>query len=57
MAPQVDSLGFKVALLLALLTVIILTLSTWLGPKATSKWAKPIPASDSIYRAQHLNLY
>jgi hypothetical protein len=57
MAPQGDRLGFKFALLLALLTVITLTLSTWLAPKATSKWAKPIPATDSVYRAQHLNLY
>jgi len=57
MARQANSLGFGFALLLALLTVLTLTLSTWLGPKTTSKWAKPIPASDSVYRAQHFNLY
>jgi hypothetical protein len=55
MAQQPDSLGFRFALILALLTVIILTLSTWLGPKTMSKWAAP--ASEPVYRAQHLNLY
>jgi hypothetical protein len=53
MAQQPDNLGFRVALILALLTVIILTLSTWLGPKTASE----APASAPIYRAQYLNLY
>jgi hypothetical protein len=53
MAQQPDNLGFRFALILALLTVITLTLSTWLGPKSKSA----APASAPIYRAQHLNLY
>jgi len=56
MAQELGS-GFRVAVILALLTVIVLTLSTWVGPNTTSKWAAPIPASDSVYRAQHLHLY
>jgi len=56
MARQPDSLGFRFALILAL-AVIVIALTTWLGPKTASEWAKPIPPSDSVYRAQHLNLY
>jgi len=55
-ARQPDSLGFRFALILAL-AVIVVALTTWLGPKTASEWAKPIPPSDSVYRAQHLNLY
>lgn len=51
MVQQPDNLGFKFALILALLTVVTLTLSTWLGPKSAA------PASAPIYRAQHLNLF
>src|SRR5262249_57819164 len=54
MAGQADSLGFRFALLLVLSAVVVLTLSTWLDTKTTSKWAAPISASDSVYRAQHL---
>src|SRR5262249_61565746 len=54
MARQPDSLGFRFALVLAL-AVIVLALTTWLGPKVMSEWAAP--ASEPIYRAQHLNLY
>jgi hypothetical protein len=54
MAREPDSLGFRFALVLAL-AVIVLTLTTWLGPKAAIKWAAP--ASEPVYRAQHLNLY
>jgi hypothetical protein len=53
MVQQPDNLGFKFALILALLTVVTLTLSTWLGPKSKSA----APASAPIYRAQHLNLF
>jgi hypothetical protein len=53
MVQQPDNLGFKFALILALLTVVILTFSTWLGPKSKSA----APASAPIYRAQHLHLY
>ena len=38
MARQPDSLGFRFALVLAL-AVIVLALTTWLGPKTMSKWA------------------
>jgi hypothetical protein len=41
----------RFALLLAL-AMIVLALTTWLGPKTTSKWAAPAP-SEPIYRAQH----
>ena len=54
MAQQPDSLGFRFALILAL-AIILVALTTWLGPKTASKWVAP--ASDPIYRAQHLNLY
>src|SRR5215831_1940006 len=54
MAREPDSLGFRFALVLAL-AVIVLALTTGLGPKTMSKWAAP--ASEPIYRAQHLNLY
>jgi hypothetical protein len=54
MARQPDSLGFRFALVLAL-AVIVLALTTWLG--TASKWAAPIPASEPVYRAQHLNLF
>jgi hypothetical protein len=56
MARQPDSLGFRFALVLALAAIVV-ALTTWLGPKTASKWTKPIPASETIYRAQHLNLY
>ena len=56
MARQPDSLGFRFALILAL-AAIVEALATWLGPKTASKWTEPIPASDPIYRAQHLNLF
>ena len=55
MARQPDSLGFRFALILVLLALVVLTLSTWVDTKTTSKWAAP--ASAPIYRAQHLNLY
>jgi hypothetical protein len=57
MARQENSLGFRFALLLVLSAVVVLTLSTWLDTKTTSKRAAPIPASDAVYRAQHLNLF
>ena len=57
MARQLDSLGFRFALLLVLSAVVVLTLSTWLDTKTTRKWAAPISASDPVYRAQHLKLY
>jgi hypothetical protein len=56
MARQPDSLGFRFVLVLAL-AVIVVALTTWLGPKTAGKWAAPIPPSNPIYRAQHLNLY
>jgi hypothetical protein len=56
MARQPDSLGLRFALVLAL-AVIVVTITTWLGPKAASEWAAPIPPDDSIYRAQYLHLY
>jgi hypothetical protein len=56
MARQPDSLGFRFALVLAL-AVIVVALTTWLGPKTASKWAAPIPPSEAVYRAQHLNVY
>jgi hypothetical protein len=53
MAQPPENLGFRFALILALLTVITLTVSTWLGTKSKSA----APASAPIYRAQHLHLY
>jgi hypothetical protein len=55
MARQPDSLGFRFALVLAL-AVVIVTLMTWIAPTSLSKLAVPTP-SDSVYRAQHLNLF
>jgi hypothetical protein len=57
MARHADSLGFRFALLLVLSAVVVLTLSTWLDTKTTSKQAAPIPANDAVYRAQYLNLF
>jgi len=56
MARQPDSLGFRLALVLAL-TMVVVTLMTWVAPESLSKWAAPSEPSDAVYRAQHLNLY
>jgi hypothetical protein len=56
MARQPDSLGFRFALVLAL-TVVVVTLMTWVAPESLSKWAAPSEPSDAVYRAQHLHLY
>jgi len=40
MARQPDSLGFRFALFLAL-TVVVVTLMTWVAPQSLSKWAAP----------------
>jgi hypothetical protein len=56
MARQPDSLAFRFALVFAL-AVIVLALTTWVAPKRVSEWAAPLPPSEPIYRAQHLNLF
>jgi hypothetical protein len=55
--PEPDSLAFRFAAVLAL-SVIVLLVATWATPPhATSDTDAPIPPSDAIYRAQHLNLF
>jgi hypothetical protein len=55
MAQKPDSLAFRFAVVLAL-AVIVLLVTTWAAPPANDT-AAPIPGSDAIYRAQHLNLF
>jgi hypothetical protein len=52
-----DSLAFRfaVALALAMIILVIMTLAAPLHP--ANDTAATIPASDAIYRPQHLNLY
>jgi hypothetical protein len=57
MAQEPDSLAFRFAVVLAL-AVIVLILATWAAPPHLGDdTATPIPHSDAIYRAQHLNLF
>jgi hypothetical protein len=57
MAQEPDSLAFRFAVVLAL-AVIVLILATWAAPPyPRDDTATPIPHSDAIYRAQHLNLF
>jgi hypothetical protein len=57
MAQERDSLAFRVAVVLAL-AVIVLLVTTWVAPpQLATNTATPIPRSDAIYRAQHLNLF
>jgi hypothetical protein len=57
MAQERDSLAFRVAVVLAL-AVIVLLVTTWAAPPLPANDpATPIPRSDAIYRAQHLNLF
>jgi hypothetical protein len=52
-----DSLIFRFAVILAL-AVIVLLVTTWAAPPLPANDpATPIPRSDAIYRAQHLNLF
>ena len=54
MAQEPDSLAFRFAVVLAL-AVIVLILAA--PPHPGDDTATPIPHSDAIYRAQHLNLF
>jgi hypothetical protein len=57
MAQEPDSLAFRFAVVLAL-SVIVLMVTTWSAPPhPANDTATPIPHSDAIYRAQHLNLF
>jgi hypothetical protein len=57
MAQERDSLAFRFAVVLAL-AVIVLLVTTWAAPPhPANDRATPIPRSDAIYRAQHLNLF
>jgi hypothetical protein len=50
--PEPARLAFVFGMVLAM-AVTILAITTWAG----RHWAAPIPATDAIYRPQHLNLY
>jgi len=57
MAQEPDSLGFRFAVVLAL-ALIVLAATMWAAPpNAANDAATPIPHSDAIYRAQHINLF
>jgi hypothetical protein len=58
MARQPDSLGFRFALVLALV-VIVLAIMTWVAPPhdPESASAEPIPPTEVIYRSQHRHLH
>jgi hypothetical protein len=57
MAQKTDSLAFRFAVVLAL-AVMVLLVTTWAAPPhPANDTATPIPRSDAIYRAQHLNLF
>jgi hypothetical protein len=57
MAQEPDSLAFRFAVVLAL-ALIVLILATWTAPPHPGDdTATPIPHSNAIYRAQHLNLF
>ena len=57
MAQEPDSLAFRFAVVLAL-ALIVLILATWSAPlHPGDDTATPLPHSDAIYRAQHLNLF
>jgi hypothetical protein len=46
-----------VGIILAM-AVVVLAITTWAAPpNPVSDSAAPIPASEAIYRPQHLNLY
>jgi hypothetical protein len=57
MAQEPDSLAFRFAMVLVM-AVTILAITTWAAPPhPANDTATPIPHSDAIYRAQHLNLF
>jgi hypothetical protein len=57
MAQEPDSLAFRFAVVLAL-ALIVLAATMWAAPpNAANDIVTPIPHSDAIYRAQHLNLF
>jgi hypothetical protein len=53
--PEPDSLAFRFAVVLALAAIVLLV--TTLAAPLANDTATPIPRSDAIYRAQHLNLF
>ena len=53
--PEPDSLAFRFAVVLALAAIVLLV--TTLAAPLANDTATPIPPSDAIYRAQHLNLF
>jgi hypothetical protein len=56
-AQEPDSLAFRFAVVLAL-ALIVLAATMWAAPpNAANDTVTPIPHSDAIYRAQHLNLF
>jgi hypothetical protein len=57
MAQEPDSLAFRFAVVLALAVIILVVMTLAAPPHPANDTAAPIPLSDPIYRAQHLNLY
>jgi hypothetical protein len=51
MAPKLDRLAFILMVLAMMATTVMIT------ARAAQDWATPIPATETIYRAQHLNLF
>jgi hypothetical protein len=57
MAREPDSLAFRFAVVLALAMSVLVLLTLASPPKLASNSAAPLPASEAVYRAQHLNLF
>jgi hypothetical protein len=57
MAREPDSLAFRFAVVLALTMSVLVLLTLASPPKLASNSAAPVPPSEAIYRAQHLNLF
>jgi hypothetical protein len=52
-----DSLAFRFAVVFALAVIILVIMTLAAPPPPANGTAAAIPSSDSIYRAQYLNLY
>jgi hypothetical protein len=57
MAREPDSLAVRFAAVLALAVIILVVMTLAAPPYPANDTATPIPRSDAIYRAQHLNLF
>ena len=57
MAREPDSLAFRFALVLALALSVLAFMTLASPPNDAGNSAAPLPPSEAVYRAQHLNLF